>query len=50
MDIEQLRRGAEAGDLASMTALGTLLPIGRDAPFEPEHGASDPLATLRAPP
>ncbi len=39
MDIEELRRAAEAGDIPSMTALGTLLLIGRDAPFEPEEGA-----------
>jgi hypothetical protein len=39
MDIEQLRRAAEAGDVPSMTTLGTELLIGRDAPFEPEEGA-----------
>ena len=39
MDIEELRHAAEAGDIPSMTALGTLLLIGRDAPFEPEEGA-----------
>ena len=39
MDIEKLRRAAEAGDGPSMTALGTILLIGRDAPFEPEEGA-----------
>ena len=40
MDIEELRRAAEAGDIPSMTALGTLLLIGRDAPFgSREEGA-----------
>ena len=39
MNVEELRRAAEAGDIPSMTALGRLLLIGRDAPFEPEEGA-----------
>lgn len=38
MDIEQLRREAEAGDVASMTVLGTLLLVEGEAPFEPEEG------------
>ena len=40
MDIQHLRRAASDGDIPSMTALGTLLLTGRDAPFEPEEGAS----------
>ena len=39
MNIEELRRAADAGNVASMTTLGTLLLTGRDAPFEPEAGA-----------
>jgi prolyl 4-hydroxylase len=39
MHIEELRRAAEAGHTPSMTALGTMLLVGRDAPFEPEKGA-----------
>jgi len=39
MHIEELRRAVEAGDTPSMTELGTLLLIGRDAPFEPAEGA-----------
>lgn len=39
MNVEELRREAEAGDIPSMTALGTRLLIGRDATFEPEEGA-----------
>ena len=33
MNIEELRRATEACDIPSMTALGTVLLIGRDAPF-----------------
>ena len=39
INVEGLRRAAEAGDIPSMTTLGTLLLIGRDATFEPEEGA-----------
>jgi hypothetical protein len=39
MHVEELRRAAHAGGVASMTALGTLLLTGRDAPFEPQEGA-----------
>jgi len=37
--VEELRRAAEAGHVPSMTALGSLLLSGRDAPFEPDDGA-----------
>lgn len=37
--IEELRRAGGSGDIQSMTALGTLLLVGRDAPFEPNEGA-----------
>lgn len=39
MDIDELRSRSTAGDTAAMTALGSLLLTGRDAPFEPEEGA-----------
>jgi len=38
VEIEELRRAAEAGDVRSMTSLGTQLLIGRDAPFDPQGG------------
>jgi len=37
-DIEDLRTRARSGEAAAMTALGTRLLVGRDAPFEPQEG------------
>ena len=37
--VEELRRAAEAAHVPSMTARGSLLLSGRDAPFEPDDGA-----------
>jgi len=39
LDIAPLRRAAASGDASAMTALGTLLLTGRDAPFSPEEGS-----------
>lgn len=40
LGIEELRHVAEPRDIQSMTALGTALLVGRDAPFEPDKGAT----------
>ncbi len=40
MPIEDLRTASAGGDTAASVALGTLLLTGRDAPFEPQEGAS----------